>query len=366
MTRQRSSRVTIKDVAKEAGVAFSTVSYLLNGTAPVAPETKQKILAAIERLNYRPNLTARNLKKQQTSVIGIFIPDLTNLFYAEIAQGVADVARETGYSVILYATSYEKDLEEKFVGLVEQRQVDGVIVSYSFISRELWERLERSGIPVVLVDVYPVNDRWPSVVVDNERGIEKALSYLVSLGHAEIGYLSEPLYIMPLIKRYQAFLGFMKRNGLSIRDEWVVIEEAQRNRVEIGFALGKRLLAAKKRPTAVLTSSDLVAVGVLKAFLSSGVSVPEDISVVGFDDILLASYLHPSLSTVRQPKYEMGRTAAKILLQIIREGENSAVPSPFLIEPEVVERDSSCSRKSYESESLGKGEDCNASSTSAS
>lgn len=343
--RQYSSRVTIKDVAREAGVAFSTVSYLLNGTAPVAPETRQRILAAIEKLNYRPNLTARNLKRRRTNVIGLFVPDLTNLFYAEIAQGVADLAREAGYSVILYATSYEEELEERFVELVEQRQADGVIISYSFIGKHLWERLEKSNVPIVLVDVYPVNDRWPSVVVDNERGVEKALSYLVSLGHTEIGYLSEPLYILPLVKRYQAFLGFMERNKLQIRDQWVIVEKAQRNRVEIGFTLGNKLLEAKRRPTAILTSSDLVAVGALKAFLSSGINIPEDMSIVGFDDILLSSYLHPSLTTVRQPKYEMGRTATEILLRFIRGEKSDMSSSLVIVEPEVVERDSSCARK---------------------
>lgn len=212
-------------------------------------------------------------------------------------------------------------------------------------SKHLWERLEKSNVPIVLVDVYPVNDRWPSVVVDNERGVEKALSYLVSLGHTEIGYLSEPLYILPLVKRYQAFLGFMERNKLQIRDQWVIVEKAQRNRVEIGFTLGNKLLEAKRRPTAILTSSDLVAVGALKAFLSSGINIPEDMSIVGFDDILLSSYLHPSLTTVRQPKYEMGRTATEILLRFIRGEKSDMSSSLVIVEPEVVERDSSCARK---------------------
>lgn len=331
-------RVTMKDVAKEAGVALSTVSHFLNGTAPVAPETRKKILEAIERLNYRPDLTARNLKRQKTSALGLFIPDVTNPFYAELAQGVTDVAQEAGYSVILYATSYKEKLEESFVSLVEQHQVDGVVIAYSFIAERLWGRLASSGVPAVLVDVYPVNDFWPSVVVDNERGVEKALLYLASLGHTDIGYLSEPPYVLSLVKRQRAFLNFMKRKGLPLRDEWVLVEKTQRNRVEIGFTLGKKLLGEKKRPTAVVASSDLVAVGALKAFLSSGVRVPEDISIVGFDDILLASYVHPSLTTVRQPKYEMGRTGVEFLLQFLQ-GKKDCPPLT-LIEPVLVERDS--------------------------
>jgi DNA-binding LacI/PurR family transcriptional regulator len=130
----------------------------------------------------------------------------------------------------------------------------------------------------------------------------------------------------------------MKRKGLPLRDEWVLVERTQRNRVEIGFTLGKRLLEEKKHPTAVVASSDLVAVGALKAFLSSGVRVPEDISIVGFDDILLASYVHPSLTTVRQPKYEMGRTGVEFLLQFLQ-GKKDCPPLT-LIEPVLVERDS--------------------------
>lgn len=331
-------RITMRDVAKEAGVALSTVSHFLNGTAPVSPKTQQKIIAAIERLHYRPDLTARNLKRRRTNALGLFVPDITNPFYAELARGVTDVARESGYSVILYATSYESELEEDFMELVEQHQVDGIVVSYSFLNEGLWRRLEESGIPAVLVDVYPMNDRWPSVVVDNERGIEKALSYLVSLGHTDIGYLSEPLYVLSLVKRQQAFLRFVRRKGLPLRDEWVLVEKAQKNRVEIGFTLGRRLLEAPRLPTAVVASSDLVALGALKAFLSKGVRVPEDMSIVGFDDVLLASYVHPSLTTVRQPKYEMGRTGVEYLLQFLR--GRKEYPLLTLIEPILVVRDS--------------------------
>lgn len=336
--KRKSRRVTMRDVAREAGVALSTVSHFLNGTAPVSFKTRQKIIEAIERLNYRPDFTARSLKKRQTNALGLFVPDITNPFYAELARGVADVARESGYSVILYATSYERALEENFIELVEQHQVDGVVISYSFIHERLWRRLEEMDIPAVLVDVYPVNNRWPSVVVDNERGIEKALMYLVSLGHTAIGYLSEPPYVLSLVKRQRAFLNFIRRKGLPLRDEWVLVEKTQRNRVEIGFALGKKLLEAHTLPTAVVASSDLVALGALKAFLSSGVRVPEDISLVGFDDILLASYVHPSLTTVRQPKYEMGRTGVEYLLQLLQ--GKKEYPPLTLIEPVLVERDS--------------------------
>lgn len=332
----------MKDVAREAGVALSTVSHFLNGSAPLSEKTKQKIKKAIEKLNYRPNLTARNLKKRKTSTIGLFVPDIANPFYAEVYKGVAEAAREKKYNVILYATNYRKDREHDFVKLVTQWQVDGVIISYSLIDENLWFKLEKADIPVVLVDVYPVNNRWPSVIVENEAGIQLAIQHLFSLGHREIAYLSEPPYVMSLIKRQRAFIENLKQLSLPFKEEWILVEKKQVNRVKIGYALGKKLLAGKHLPTAVITSSDLVAIGAMKAFLESGLEIPGDMSVVGFDDIIFSSYVHPSLTTVRQPKYEMSKKGTEFLLQYIEKGEFS-IPKAQLhyIKPAIVERLSS-------------------------
>jgi len=335
---QRKS-VTMKDVAREAGVALSTVSHFLNQSAPLSEETRQKIKKAIEKLNYRPNLTARNLKKRKTNTIGVFVPDIANPFYAEIYKGVADAAREKKYNVILYATSYQKDREYDFVRLVTQWQVDGVIVSYSLIDENLWSKLERADIPLVLVDVYPVNNRWPSVVVDSETGIQLAVQYLFNLGHREIAYLSEPPYILPLVKRQQAFIDSIKHLKLPLNKEWILVEKKQANRVEIGYALGKKLLSGKNLPTAVVTSSDLVAIGAMKAFLESGLKIPDDMSIVGFDDIIFSSYVHPSLTTIRQPKYEMSKKGTEFLLQLIERRESFALQDKLhRIKPVLVER----------------------------
>lgn len=336
--QKKHGRVTIKDVAREAGVSQSTVSHFLNHTAPLSIETKQRIREAIKKLRYRPHVVARNFKKKRTASLGLFVPDITNLFYAELSRGVAEAAWEQGYSVILYSTSYQRELEKNFVELVEQGQVDGVVVAYSLIEDNLWNHLFDCGIPLVLVDIYPFTSRYPSVVMDNEKGMEMAIDYLYRLGHTEIAYLGEPPYVLTLVKRQRSFLASMQRRGLSIRDNWVVVEEkVQLNRVEIGFSLGKRLLCAEKLPTALVASSDLVAIGAMKAFLSVGIRVPEDISVVGFDDILLASYFHPSLTTIHQPKYEMGKIGVEFLLRLIREG---SIFENALLEPMLVERNS--------------------------
>ncbi|NSW76028.1 MAG: LacI family DNA-binding transcriptional regulator [Candidatus Atribacteria bacterium] len=335
---KRNGRVTIRDVAREAGVSQSTVSHFLNHTASLSPETKQRIREAIKKLHYRPHLVARNFKKRRTASLGLFIPDITNLFYAELSRGVADAAREKGYSVILYSTSYQREMEKSFIELVEQGQVDGVVVSYSLIEDSLWNRLFDCGVPLVLVDIYPFTSRYPSVVMDNEKGMEMAIDYLHGLGHTEIAYLGEPPYVLTLVKRQRSFLASMQKRGFSVKEKWVLVEErTQLNRVEIGFSLGKRLLQNQSLPTAVVASSDLVAIGAMKAFLSAGMKIPEDISVVGFDDILLASYFHPSLTTIRQPKYEMGKMGVEFLLRLV-EGESAFQNA--ILEPLLVERNS--------------------------
>ncbi|MEN3186617.1 MAG: LacI family DNA-binding transcriptional regulator [Atribacterota bacterium] len=335
---RRNSRVTIRDVAKEAGVSQSTVSHFLNHTASLSLETKQRIRDAIKKLHYRPHLVARNFKKRRTASLGLLVPDITNLFYAELSRGVADAAREKGYSVILYSTSYQGEMERGFVDLIEQGQVDGVVVSYSLIEESLWNRLFDCEVPLVLVDIYPFTSRCPSVVMDNEKGMEMAIDYLHGLGHTNIAYLGEPPYVLTLVKRQRSFLASMQKRGLSVRENWVLVgEETQLNRVEVGFSLGKLLLENRFLPTAVVASSDLVAIGAMKALLSAGMKIPEDISVVGFDDILLASYFHPSLTTIRQPKYEMGKMGVELLLKLV-EGESAFQNA--LLEPVLVERNS--------------------------
>jgi len=332
------NNLTMRDVAREAGVSQSTVSHYLNKSAPVSASTCQKIIEAIQKLNYQPNLIARNLKRKKSNTIGLFIPDMMNLYYAELAKGVTDAAQQEGYAVILYATGYRREMEGEFVDLVLQQQVDGVIIAYNFIDERLWKRLEENQAQAVMLDVYPSQKIGPTIVIDGEKGIHEAVNYLYQLGHRDYAFLSEPPYVLPLIIRNRAFMSVLKEKNIPVNKEWVLVEKRQINRVEIGFSLGKDLLSRKELPTAVLTSSDLVAVGAIKAFLSSGIRVPDDISVVGFDDITLASYIHPSLTTIAQPKYQMGRMSVELLLKIMT---GQILPDSFMInvfEPKLVVR----------------------------
>lgn len=338
MVERKTRNVTMREVAQEAGVAQSTVSHFLNGTAPVALETRDKIIRAIQKLNYYPNVTARNFKRRKTNLIGLFIPDVTNLFYAELAKGVIDAAKEKKYNVLLYATDYQRKLEKDFFELVVSKQVDGVVIGYNLIEERLLDKLEKAGVPMALVDVYAANSSCPSVVVNNEEGIRQGISYLIELGHRRIAYLSEPPYALALVERQRSFLRWARDWKLDFRENWILVEKKQRNRVEIGFSLGKKLLKEHPLPTAVMCSSDLVAIGAMKAFLSSGLRIPEDISLIGFDDILLCSYVHPSLTSIKQPKYEMGRTAVKFLEGVIAGNSSGENEKKVVINPGLVKR----------------------------
>jgi len=332
--------VTMRDVAQEAEVAQSTVSHFLNGTAPVAIETQKKIIQAIRKLNYYPNVTARNFKQRKTNIIGLLIPDITNMFYAELAKGVIETAKEKNYNLLLYATDYQRRLEKDYIELIVSKQVDGVVVGYNLIDEKLWDKLKEARVPVSTIDVSPVNDFWPSVFLNNEEGIQQGLSYLVKIGHRQIAYLSEPPYALALVERQRAFLRLVRSLKLDFRENWILVEKKQRKRVEIGFSLGEKLMSERPLPTAVMCSSDLVAVGAMKAFLSAGLKVPEDISIIGFDDILLCSYVHPSLTSIKQPKYDMGKIGIELLEEVIANREPREKEKRIVVNPSLVKRQS--------------------------
>ncbi len=339
LRRHDKPKATMRDVAWEAGVAQSTVSHYLNKTATVTPETKRKIREAIKKMDYRPNMVARNLKTRGSSILPLFVPDITNPFYSELAKGVADAARRKGFDLVLYDTGYQRNREGDYIEMALRQQAGGLVIGYNLLDERLWDRLEQTSTPAILIDVYPPNDLWSSVVVDNEEGIRIAVDYLSRLGHHDIAYLSEPPYLLPLIKRQREFIRVMKERGFEVRREWILVEKQQVNRVKIGFTLGKELLSSPLRPTAVITSSDLVAIGALNAFLSSGIKVPSEISLVGFDDIILASYVHPSLTTIRQPKFDMGQRSVEILMKLMSASDQET-PVVEIIPPQLIERHS--------------------------
>ncbi|MFQ6058415.1 MAG: LacI family DNA-binding transcriptional regulator [Anaerolineae bacterium] len=312
--------VTRDDVARRAGVSAATVSYVINdGPRPVSPETRAKVLRAIEELGYRPSAVARSLRLQRTSTIGLLVPDTSNSYFAELAQGIEQVAFSNGYTVILCHTCYDPQKELEYVDVLYSKRVDGVIFIPATSSLDPIQQLMDRKVPVVVVDRLVSGTRTRSVVVDNFRGGYEATAHLINLGHKRIGCIIRPIYLAHSMDRVRGYKAALRDHGLPV-DESCIVKGGFR------YADGDRamqaLLALDPPPTAVFAYNDIMAIGAMRAIHTAGLRVPQDVSVVGFDDIDEASYTNPPLTTVAQPKLEMGRKGAELLIEMMQNADS--------------------------------------------
>lgn len=329
--------VTLKDVAEMAGVDPSIVSRVLNGSKSlsVRPETRERILAAAARLNYRPNGVARSLKLRVTRTLAMLVPDITNPIFAEIFTGVERVAGESGYAVILAHTGEHLEKEDPYVRVMKEKRVDGFILATALTSDRIVSELQAEGYPFVLVNRRARDVQDGFVVVDDVLGARLAVEHLVSLGHRRIAHLSGPLFTDTGLGRLQGYRSAVRELGLPFESEWVVECDF---REPSGRAGMRKLLAAQNRPTAVFTCNDQVAIGALGALAEAGLRVPDDISVVGFNDLPIVRFLQPPLTTVHLPLAEMGAWAAEMLICKLR-GQPLAQPSR-IVAPTLIARGS--------------------------
>jgi len=329
--RKPQQRVRMRDVADEAGVDQSIVSRVLSGdpNVNVRSETRERIFATAKRLDYRPNAAARSLRTARTMVIGMVVPDLANVVYASIARGVHQRALPAGYVVMVTSSSTGVQLRE-MVG-----RVDGVLVAVATDEANPPTELGRDGLPMVLVNR---RERWgvPTVTVDDEAGVARATQHLISLGHLRIGHIAGPQNADTARRRQRGYERAMDDAGLPHPSDAIV--ETNHDEAS-GHAAACRLLDARPRPTAVVASNVLAAIGAMAAFRQAGLRIPEDISVVGFHDVTLAAYLDPPLTTVRMPLEEMGRRAVGSLLALIN-GERDVDDVEITMPPELVVRGS--------------------------
>ncbi len=307
--------ITIKDVAKEAGVSIATVSRVLNNSSKVSEETKRRVLDAINRLGYSPSLIARSLAKKdlKTNVISIVVPFFTRDFFVEVLRGINNVISKSDYSIHLYNVERIEDKERVFSKEVFNRCEGMIIVSLNMQRKEA-EFIKEMGKPVVLVDSYYPD--FSSVYVDNKKGAYMATKYLITTGRKKIAFVSgaihDPLGFMASCKRYEGFLEALREAGLEFNP---LLHIQTGFSLEKGYRAGKTLLNRSIPFDAVFCTSDIQAIGVMSALVESGLKIPEDIAIIGFDDISDARYL--GLSTVRQPMSEMGEVGAKILLDLL-------------------------------------------------
>ena len=321
-------RPTMKDVAERAGVALSTVSYVLNNSGPVADDRRSKVLEAVSALGYLPNESARNLKRHSVATIGLVVPDLVNQYFAMIAEGVEQAASERDILVVFCTPEATGEGESWNSRLLRSQRLDGLIyLSGADTRMEPLVDLIRVG-PVVLLDEKLPGFNLPCVVSQNRQGAREVAAYLTSLGHKRLAIFGGPPELWTAEQRLSGYREAIAAAGLDPDAVPVFIGDYR-------MASGERLAAeamsgpAAERPTALICANDLMAIGALSYCRRAGLRVPEDISVVGFDDLPLVSLLTPSLTTVRQPARELGKEAVKLLLSMVDGSEvESPPPSP--------------------------------------
>lgn len=335
-SESKPKRATIKDVAEHAGVSVSTVSYVLNDSGPVAPERRSRVLDAARVLQYSPNESARNLKRRTASRIGMVIPDLTNQFFAMIAEGVHQAASAHDVLVVLVVPGSAEQSEEEQTRLLRSQRVDGVVYLSSTGSMPAASyELARSG-PVVLVDEQIPGVDLPAVVCDSRKGAREVAQHVIDKGHRRIAVIGGPESLWTAQQRLAGYREAFAGAGIDPDSVPVLVGDY---RQDAGYELASRALAADIEPTALICANDLMAVGAMEYCRDSGRRMPHDVSIVGFDDLPLSSLLTPRLTSVRQPAHDMGYRATTVLFDLIE----NRTPAPMSLLPTTVQvRSSVC------------------------
>jgi len=307
--------ITIKDIAKKANVSITTVSRVLNNKPDVSDETKENILRIIDKLGYNPNGIARGLVMQRTYTIGLIIPDISNPLFPEIARGIEKKAKKLNYSVIFYDTDNDIVEEREAIRVLRSKQVDGIILTSLSVknSNELL-KMKEEKFPVVELDRLIQNIKIPTITIDNVLSGYTATSYLIEMGHTRLGHITGDLSIKSAENRLKGFRKALKKYQLKLENKWVLEGDYTSSS---GYNQMKRLLKQSEKPTAVFIANDLMALGSYEAIFEEGLRIPEDISIIGHDGIDMASFVRPKLTTIAQPKLELGEKAAETLVKII-------------------------------------------------
>jgi LacI family transcriptional regulator len=340
----------MRDVATQAGVSTATVSRVLNGHPNVAPEVRAKVLAVIETLHYRPSNLARGLRTKNIPVIGLIISDIQNLFFTTVTRGIEDVASRNGYSLILCNTDEEINRERAYLEVMHSQNVAGIIlVSASETGHD--PELYGGRIPIVALDRMVRDLPLDHVMVDNVGGAKSAVSHLLSLGHRRIGLITSQQQLTTGRERQEGYELALTEFGVPI--DPALIRRADFRRVEDSRRQALDLVSQPNPPTALFTANTMVTLGTLTALQERGLRIPDDIAIAAFDDIPFGTLLNPPLTAVRQPMYELGTTAAEVLLARI--ADPLRPPTQIRLKLELLIREScgARARRGFAASSLG-------------
>jgi LacI family transcriptional regulator len=309
-----SRQVTIIDVAKEAGVSFATVSRVLNDGVNVKPEKRERVLRAIKRLGYTTNLQARSLRGGRSHLIGLVVRDLGTAYIGEIIRGVDLELAANKYDMMLYTTHRRQTQERAYVTALTRSMTDGLLLVLPRHPETYLKTLRQRKFPHVLIDHQGIDERGPAVGATNRAGAYDATRYLLALGHRRIGFITGAMSLGCSRERLDGYHAALRDHGVAAEPELVREGDFSQPR---GYAEAIELMNFENPPTAIFASNDVMAFGAMEAARERGLRIPGDISILGFDDIPQAAQVHPPLTTVRQPLEEMGRRAAKMLLEIM-------------------------------------------------
>jgi LacI family transcriptional regulator len=302
---------TGQDVAKRAGVSIATVSRVLNDSPHVRPAVKLKVLRAVKALNFQPNRTAQRLRAKQSKVLGLIISDIENPFFTSIVRGIEDVAYHHGYSLVLCNSDEDPEKEKLYIDVMRAEAVAGVIIASASEAEPHIDDLLDSNIPVIAIDRRIKDRRVGSVLATNTQGAYAAVNHLLALGHHCIGYIGLPLTRTTGRERFEGYQLALREKGLMVSRSRVRISDAKQ---QGGHDATLELLASQPCLTALFAANNLMTLGALEAIRERGLKIPDEISVVGFDDMPWGALLQPPLTAVAQPTYELGQKAAELLL----------------------------------------------------
>lgn len=328
--------ISLKILGDYLDLSPATISLVLNnapGVRSIPQETRDRVMAAARKFDYRPSFYARSLRSRQTFSIGVLVPEISDGYSALVMDGIEEVLLEEGYFYLTASHRRKADLIEEYPRLLMDRSVEGFILIDTALLHSL-------PLPVVAVASHKKIEGVTSIVLDHKRAAELAMHHLYQLGHRRIAFMRGQTFSSDSEDRWQSFMAVAKRLGLEVHPELVVQLEVSVSSPELGYPVVQQLLAHRHPFTALVSFNDVAAIGAIRAFRDHGLRVPEDISVVGFDDIQSAAYNNPSLTTIRQPLHSMGTHAARILLQRLQGRKD--YPDHLAIVPELIIRESTC------------------------
>jgi len=328
---------TLKDVAEKLNISVSTVSRVVNNKSYVNPKTREKVLKALEQMNYTPNQVARSLKNKSTNTIGIVVPDISEDFFAYVIKGIDEVLSNNEYSIILCDTGEKPEKEELYLNLLMEKQIDGVILATVSKKHLTLQKLLEKGLPVIFIDNLPnLKVGYDSVMIDNSKASSMAVEHLINLGHKNIGIITGK---QDETTGYERLLGYKKAlqdNNIKVDENLITIGDFKE---KSGYDNMKILIERNKSLTAVYVVSSKMTYGATKAIMEKGLKIPKDIALVGFDVHDSSGLITPSITTIIQPEENIGEVAAELMLKRLKEnGERHN--QKIILEPDILIRDS--------------------------